>query len=111
MNREWRIYFSQVSSEGVGNLSGICDRGGEWKCGSQGARPAGWGRLGWRIVSGWERCEVSSEGCCEVMVDGHFWVKVEVEHSLEVVEVGHLVEVVEVGHFVEVVEVGRLVEN
>ena len=25
VRREWRIYLSQVSSEGVGNLSGICD--------------------------------------------------------------------------------------
>ena len=60
------------------------------------------------MVIGEGRFEVSSEGCCEVMVDGHFWVKV--EHSVVVVEVGHLVEVVEVGHFVEVVEVGRFVE-
>ena len=62
------------------------------------------------MVIGEGRFEVSSEVCCEVIVDGHFWVKVEVEHSVEVVEVGHLVEVVEVGHFVEVVEVGHFVE-
>ena len=55
---------------------------------------------------------VSSEWSCEVMVDGHFWVKFGVVgYSEEEVEVGHLVEVVEVGHFVEVVEVGHLVEN
>ena len=39
--------------------------------------------------------EESSEGCCEG-VDGHFWVKVEVDHSVEVVEVDHFVEEVEV---------------
>ena len=54
----------------------------------------------------------SFEGCCVEMVsgawscqgqrfDGHFWVEVEVDHSVEVVEVGHFVEVVEVGHLVE----------
>ena len=55
---------------------------------------------------------MSSEWSCEVMVDGHFWVKFGVVgYSEEEVEVGHLVEVVEVGHFVEVVEVGHLVDN
>ena len=36
------------------------------------------------MVIGEGRFEVSSEGCCEVMVDGHFWVKVEVDYSVEV---------------------------
>ena len=44
----------------------------------------------------------SSEGSCEGMVDGHFWVKVGV--------VGRSEEEVEVGHFVEVVVVDHLVE-
>ena len=45
---------------------------------------------------------MSSEGSCEGMVDGHFWVKFGV--------VGYFEEEVEVGHLVEVVEVG-LVEQ
>ena len=53
----------------------------------------------------------SSEGCCEGMVAGQFWVKVGVVgHYEEVVVVGHFVEVVVVGHFVEVVVVDHLVE-
>ena len=44
----------------------------------------------------------SSEGCCEGMIAGQFWVKVGV--------VGHSEEVVVVDHFVEVVVVDHLVE-
>ena len=45
---------------------------------------------------------VSGEWSCQGQrFDGHFWVEVEVDHSVVVVEVGHFVEVVEVGHLVE----------
>ena len=53
---------------------------------------------------------VSSEWSCEVMVDGHFWVKFGADHSEVVVEDWEEEE--EVGHFVEEVEVeDYLVEN
>ena len=45
---------------------------------------------------------VSGEWSCQGQgFDGHFWVKVEVDHSVEVVEVGYLVGVVEEGYLVE----------
>ena len=53
---------------------------------------------------------MSSEWSCEVMVDGHLWVKFGADHSEVVVEDWEEEE--EVGHFVEEVEVeDYLVEN